>query len=210
MVYSSPLFTTLHSDRKSPLHLCLRVPVGEFIDNSSVINYDQLYAQMMYELHDKFEYVWRVVKSCEEWITTLHLSQPQCLSGFPAKRWRVKSKNESKVFPGQSHAFRLLESIFRMAMVDLPKFFSRCITLRPAMAKSCPSRGQYCAIVRQKVEWGSFQLVRTIMTTSGRLSGTSKEPSTPIYIIDYTITFKISHKNEQIHSLQHYMPIGIM
>uniref|UniRef100_UPI003FEECB78 hypothetical protein n=1 Tax=Prevotella sp. TaxID=59823 RepID=UPI003FEECB78 len=51
------LFTTLHSDRKSPLHLCLRVPVGEFIDNSSVINYDQLYAQMMHELHDKFEYV---------------------------------------------------------------------------------------------------------------------------------------------------------
>ena len=46
-----------YSDRKSPLHLCLRVPVGEFIDNSSVINYDQLYAQMMYELHDKFEYV---------------------------------------------------------------------------------------------------------------------------------------------------------
>ena len=55
-INAEPL-TTLHSDRKSPLHLCLRVPVGEFIDNSSVINYDQLYAQMMYELHDKFEYV---------------------------------------------------------------------------------------------------------------------------------------------------------
>ena len=26
-------------------------------DNGSVINYDQLYAQMMYELRDKFEYV---------------------------------------------------------------------------------------------------------------------------------------------------------
>ena len=52
------LFTTLHSDRKSPLHLCLRVPVGEFIDNSSVINYDQLYAQMMYELRDKQTPYW--------------------------------------------------------------------------------------------------------------------------------------------------------
>ena len=148
MVYSSPLFTTLHSDWKSPLHLCLRVPVGEFIDNSSVINYDQLYAQMMYELHDKFEYVWRVVKSCEEWITTLHLSQPQCLSGFQANPWRVKSKNESKVFHEQNR-FQQPESIFRMAMVDLPKFFSRRIILRPEMAKSCPSWGQYCAIVRQ-------------------------------------------------------------
>ena len=34
---------------------------------------------------------WRVVKSCEEWATTLHLSQPLCLSGFQANLWRVKS-----------------------------------------------------------------------------------------------------------------------
>ena len=38
--------------------LCLRVPDGEFIDNSSVINYDQLYAQMMYELRDKQTPYW--------------------------------------------------------------------------------------------------------------------------------------------------------
>ena len=38
---------------------------------------------------------WRVVKSCEEWTTTLHLSQPQCLSGFQPIWWRVKSKKVS-------------------------------------------------------------------------------------------------------------------
>ena len=31
-------------------YICLHIPAGEFIDNSSVINYDQLYAQVMYEL----------------------------------------------------------------------------------------------------------------------------------------------------------------
>ena len=55
---SKTLFTSLHPDWKSPLHLCLRVPDGEFIDNSSVINYDQLYAQMMYELRDKQTPYW--------------------------------------------------------------------------------------------------------------------------------------------------------
>ena len=29
---------------------------------------------------------------------TLHISQPQCLSGFQAKRWRVKGKIESRFF----------------------------------------------------------------------------------------------------------------
>ncbi len=38
---------------ESRRYLGLRVPDGEFIDNSSVINYDQLYAQMMYELRDR-------------------------------------------------------------------------------------------------------------------------------------------------------------
>ena len=42
----------------SRCYLCLRVPDGEFIDNSSVINYDQLYAQMMYELRDKQTPYW--------------------------------------------------------------------------------------------------------------------------------------------------------
>ena len=31
-------------------YICLHIPSGEYIDNSSVINYDQLYAQVMYEL----------------------------------------------------------------------------------------------------------------------------------------------------------------
>ena len=40
---------------------------------------------------------WRVVKSCEEWTPTLHLSHPQCLSAFQAKRWRVKSKMQIRL-----------------------------------------------------------------------------------------------------------------
>ena len=41
---------------------------------------------------------WRVVKSGEEWYVTLHLSQPQCLSGFQPIWWRVKSKKKSGAF----------------------------------------------------------------------------------------------------------------
>ena len=44
----SPLFTQrgypLCDSTGSRCYLCLRVPDGEFIDNSSVIYYDQLYA----------------------------------------------------------------------------------------------------------------------------------------------------------------------
>ena len=39
-------------------YICLHIPAGEYIDNSSVINYDQLYAQMMYELRDKQTPYW--------------------------------------------------------------------------------------------------------------------------------------------------------
>ena len=42
-----------------------------------------------------------VVKSGEEWWRgepTLHLSEPQCLSGFQTIWWRVKSKSESSLF----------------------------------------------------------------------------------------------------------------
>ena len=41
------------------------------------------------------------VKGGEGWWRveqTLHLSQPQCLSGFQAKRWRVKGKIKSRFF----------------------------------------------------------------------------------------------------------------
>ena len=61
--YASFLATTndehpLCDPTGSRRYLCLRVPDGEFIDNSSVINYDQLYAQMMYELRDKQTPYW--------------------------------------------------------------------------------------------------------------------------------------------------------
>ena len=50
---------------------------------------------MMAELCNK-------VKSGEEWTSTLHLSQPQCLSGFQGNLWRVKSEIESGVFLTQT------------------------------------------------------------------------------------------------------------
>ena len=61
--YASFLATTndehpLCDPTGSRRYLCLRVPDGEFIDNCSVINYDQLYAQMMYELRDKQTPYW--------------------------------------------------------------------------------------------------------------------------------------------------------
>ena len=61
--YASFLATTndehpLCDPTGSRRYLCLRVPDGEFIDNNSAINYDQLYAQMMYELRDKQTPYW--------------------------------------------------------------------------------------------------------------------------------------------------------
>ena len=65
------------------------------------------------------------VKSGEEWCATLHLSEPLCLSGFQTIWWRVKSKKESG------------------------DFLSRRIVLCLAMARYCPGKGQYNAVVRQ-------------------------------------------------------------
>ena len=61
--YASFLATTndehpLCDPTGSRRYLCLRVPDGEFIDNNSAINYDQLYAQMVYELRDKKTPYW--------------------------------------------------------------------------------------------------------------------------------------------------------
>ena len=61
--YASFLATTndehpLCDPTGSRRYLCLRVPDGEFIDNRSAINYDQLYAQMVYELRDKKTPYW--------------------------------------------------------------------------------------------------------------------------------------------------------
>ena len=39
-------------------YICLHIPAGEYIDNSSVINYDQLYAQVMYELRHQQTPYW--------------------------------------------------------------------------------------------------------------------------------------------------------
>ena len=51
------------------------------------------------------------VKSGEEWWRgepTLHLSEPQCLSGFQTIWWRVKSKSESSLFISTSLSFFFL------------------------------------------------------------------------------------------------------
>ena len=137
--------------------------------SASAIYYDQLLSSMMAGLRDKVK---GGVKGGEGWSQPFTSHNPSVYRGFRRKGegWRVKSRVR---FLRAKPRFLQSESIFRMAMVDLPKIFSRCIILCLAKAKSCPSRGQYCAIVRQKVEWASFQLVRTIMTTSRRLSGTS-------------------------------------
>ena len=79
--------------------------VRSSIMTSSIIYYDQLQPSKMTELRNKVksgEEWWRVVKSGEEWTSTLHLSQPQCLSGFQGNLWRVKSEIESRVFLTQT------------------------------------------------------------------------------------------------------------
>ena len=56
-----------------------------------------IYFFRFYCIHQKISGGWREVKSGEEWVGTLHLPKPQCLSGFQAQRWRVKSKKEIRI-----------------------------------------------------------------------------------------------------------------
>ena len=95
---SSLLFTTLH-----PHHFLKKT---HYINNGSVIYYDQHQSSIMtsssHQWWPSFAIRWRVVKSGEECLLTLHLSQPQCLSGFQGNLWRVKSEIESGVFLTQT------------------------------------------------------------------------------------------------------------
>ena len=95
------LFTSLH--HSSPSSFFLKT---HYINNGSVIYYDQLQSSIMtsssHQWWPNFAIRWRVVKSCEECLLTLHLSQPQCLSGFQGNLWRVKSEIESRVFLTQT------------------------------------------------------------------------------------------------------------
>ena len=80
-------------------------PAAVIIDN-------QLQASMMtnsrLQWWPGFEIRWRVGEGWWRVVVTLHLSQPQCLSGFQAKRWRVKSKIESRIFLTQKQLRKLL------------------------------------------------------------------------------------------------------
>ena len=95
------LFTTLH--HSSPSSFFFKT---HYINNGSVIYYDQHQSSIMtsscHQWWPNFAIRWRVVKSGEEWTSTLHLSQPQCLSGFQGNLWRVKSEIESRVFLTQT------------------------------------------------------------------------------------------------------------
>lgn len=72
-------------------------------------------------------------------------------------------------------------------MVDLPKIFSRRITLCPEMAKSCPGRGQYCAIVRHK--WNEALFTRQDYHDDFPEAFRHLVSTITLYIIDCTITF---------------------
>ena len=88
---------TLH--HPSPSSFYERTP---FIENGSVSIDDQLQPPLMtnsrLQWWPGFEIRWRVGEGWWRVSSTLHLSQPQCLSGFQAKRWRVKGKIESRFF----------------------------------------------------------------------------------------------------------------
>ena len=105
--YSSPLFTSLHISLPSMKtgSSLLWCPALVFYD-------DRLGASMVTSFcllrWLGLWFVWRVVKSGEECTATLHLSAPQCLSGFQAVWWRVKSKSESSLFLSSSLFFFFL------------------------------------------------------------------------------------------------------
>ena len=61
--YASFLATTndehpLCDPTGSRRYICIHIPAGRYIDNVSVVYYDQLYAQVMYELRDKKARYW--------------------------------------------------------------------------------------------------------------------------------------------------------
>ena len=87
-----------------------------FSSNGLAINEDLLEASMKTSSSHQWRptfvisrrlrtYTLHRVKSGEGWWRveqTLHLSQPQCLSGFQAKRWRVKGEIESRIFTSKT------------------------------------------------------------------------------------------------------------
>ena len=164
--HSSPLFTTLHPDFFLRMRDLLLNQASVFSLQwwpASVFNNGWLRSSMVTGFVKSGEEWWRVVKSGEECTATLHLSEPQCLSGFQAVWWRVKSKSESSLFLSSSLFFFLVAS---------PSSSRRVVSCL-AMARNCPGKGQYCAIARQYTLRASLPPASTIVATFRWRPGTS-------------------------------------
>ena len=92
--HSSPLFTTLHHSSPGAAYRKICVNLWNLWDIKKVVS-----APQPNRASFRFNSVRNPkAKSGEEWYVTLHLSQPQCLSGFQSIWWRVKSKKKSGAF----------------------------------------------------------------------------------------------------------------
>ena len=138
------------------------------------------------------------MKSCEELSSLFTARKPSVYRGFKrfGEEWRVKSR----VGFLRAKQFRQ-QPLFQFTMLVMPKFSSRRIILRPAMAQNCPSRGQYCAITRQKLEWGSFQnqMKPTSIANEAYCDGKRSLLRWPM---KYTCVFKVT--TQYRFSLKHF------
>ena len=90
----TPLFTTLHHSSPGAAYRKICVNLWNLWDIKKVVS-----APQPNRASFRFNSVRNPkVKRGEEWYVTLHLSQPQCLSGFQPIWWRVKSKKKSGAF----------------------------------------------------------------------------------------------------------------
>ena len=123
--YASFLATTndehpLCDPTGSRRYLCLRVPDGEFIDNSSVINYDQLYAQVMYELcHKKTPYWFTNAEVDRIQKCNLPFFKVDDFESMLKSCFRVPEDNETGEWLICSDVFEVLHERFPMLISNL-------------------------------------------------------------------------------------------
>ena len=123
--YASFLATTndehpLCDPTGSRRYLCLRVPDGEFIDNNSAINYDQLYAQVMYEIcHKKTPYWFTNAEVDRIQKCNLPFFKVDDFESMLKSCFRVPEDNETGEWLICSDVFEVLHERFPMLISNL-------------------------------------------------------------------------------------------
>jgi len=123
--YASFLATTndekpLTDPTGSRRYICLRIPKGKFIENEQPINYDQLYAQLVHEVHEQVPYWFNNEEVARIQRTNLDYFKSEDLEEMIKQCYRIPDENEEGMWVYCSDIYSNLKEKFPVLQLYKP------------------------------------------------------------------------------------------